>query len=99
MSTGCPQAAQARGAASAAGGGVEKGNRKLLHCLVAPEKLRSDVCEQLSQLLPQYVFKYDTLVAIITSDRENIIYQQFISFLNPLAKLALKEKKNCMKTI
>ena len=95
VSTSGPQAAaraqeQTQREQAGVGGAPEKGGRKLLHCLVAPENLRSDICEQLSQILPQYMFKYDTLVTIITSDRENIIYQQFISFLNPLA---LKEKK------
>ena len=60
---------------------------------IKDEYLFETIGSLLTKLFDLKLFKYDTLVANITSDRANISYQQFISFLNPLAKLALKDKK------
>ena len=49
-------------------------NKKILHCLVTPEKLKSNVCDDLLSVLINEIQRNDALFSVIINDKSSKIY-------------------------
>ena len=66
----------------------------ILHCLVQPEKLENVVQMQLVKMVPNFAFKHQCFLAVVTASRQHIIYEKLKSFL----QVRLVPSKNELKT-
>ena len=54
--------------------------KSILHCLVQPEKLRLGIIDNIISMMPKYMYQNGCLLAVVTSNKTNRIYEQLMSF-------------------
>ena len=65
-------------------------NNNTLHCLVAPEKLGSRVCDDLLAVLANYIYENDALFCVIIHDNTSKIYG-YLSMYDARVSLILED--------